>query len=128
MTMTPMTTSREARRSDARARAHPAWWAFLVHRLSGLALALFLPLHFWVLGAALQGEAALERSIRFVDRPLFKLAEWGLVVLLSLHLVGGTRLLLIEFGPWAGMRKDWIAAAAGVSVAIGMAFALALIT
>jgi len=128
MTMTPMTTSREARRSDARARAHPAWWAFLVHRLSGLALALFLPLHFWVLGEALQGEAALERSIRFVDRPLFKLAEWGLVVLLSLHLVGGTRLLLIEFGPWAGVRKDWIAAAAGVSVAIGMAFALALIT
>jgi len=128
MTMTPMTTSREARRSDARAHAHPAWWAFLVHRLSGLALALFLPLHFWVLGEALQGEAALERSIRFVDRPLFKLAEWGLVVLLSLHLVGGTRLLLIEFGPWAGVRKDWIAAAAGVSVAIGMAFALALIT
>jgi len=128
MTMTPMTTSREARLSDARAHAHPAWWAFLVHRLSGLALALFLPLHFWVLGEALQGEAALERSIRFVDRPLFKLAEWGLVVLLSLHLVGGTRLLLIEFGPWAGVRKDWIAAAAGVSVAIGMAFALALIT
>jgi len=128
MTMTPMTTSREARRSDARAHAHPAWWAFLVHRLSGLALALFLPLHFWVLGEALQGEAALERSIRFVDRPLFKLAEWGLVVLLSLHLVGGTRLLLIECGPWAGVRKDWIAAAAGVSVAIGMAFALALIT
>jgi len=128
MTMTPMTTSREARRSDARAHAHPAWWAFLVHRLSGLALALFLPLHFWVLGEALQGEAALERSIRFVDRPLFKLAEWGLVVLLSLHGVGGTRLLLIEFGPWAGVRKDWIAAAAGVSVAIGMAFALALIT
>ena len=128
MTMTPMTTPREARRSDARAHAHPAWWAFLVHRLSGLALALFLPLHFWVLGEALQGEAALERSIRFVDRPLFKLAEWGLVVLLSLHLVGGTRLLLIEFGPWAGVRKDWIAAAAGVSVAIGMAFALALIT
>ena len=128
MTMTPMTTSREARRSDARAHAHPAWCAFLVHRLSGLALALFLPLHFWVLGEALQGEAALERSIRFVDRPLFKLAEWGLVVLLSLHLVGGTRLLLIEFGPWAGVRKDWIAAAAGVSVAIGMAFALALIT
>ena len=27
---------------DFRARAHPAWWAFLVHRLSGLALAAFL--------------------------------------------------------------------------------------
>lgn len=120
--------TRAARRSDARAHAHPAWWAFLVHRLSGLGLALFLPLHFWVLGEALGGEAALERSIRFVDQPLFKVAEWGLVVLLSLHLVGGVRLLLIEFGPWTGVRKNWIAAAVGISVAIGMAFALALIT
>ena len=33
-------------RNDWRARNHPAWWAFLVHRISGLALALFLPLHF----------------------------------------------------------------------------------
>ena len=27
------------RKNDYRARTHPAWWAFLVHRLSGLALA-----------------------------------------------------------------------------------------
>ncbi len=47
-------------RNDFRARNHPAWWAFLVHRLSGLALAVFLPLHFWVLGQALHGEAALD--------------------------------------------------------------------
>ena len=43
-------------RPDARARNHPAWWAFLVHRLSGIALALFLPLHFWALGQALAGD------------------------------------------------------------------------
>ena len=47
-------------RRDFRARSHPAWWAFLVHRLSGLALAAFLPLHFWALGQALHGEAALD--------------------------------------------------------------------
>jgi fumarate reductase subunit D len=123
-----MTAPARARRIGVRAHAHPAWWAFLVHRLSGLGLALFLPLHFWVLGEALLGAAALARSIRLVDQPLFKLAEWSLVVLLSLHLVGGVRLLLIEFGPWTGPRKNWIAIAAGFSVATGMAFALALIT
>ena len=53
------------RRNDQRARAHPAYWAFLVHRLSGLALALFLPLHFWALGQALQGEAALDGFLRW---------------------------------------------------------------
>ena len=37
-------------KSDFRARNHPAWWAFAVHRASGVLLALFLPLHFWALG------------------------------------------------------------------------------
>ncbi len=115
-------------RTDARAHAHPAWWAFLVHRLSGLALALFLPLHFWALGQALHGAAALDGFLRFADQGLFKVAEWGLVVLLSLHMMGGVRLLLIEFGPASGLRKNWIAAAAGCAMAMGLAFALALLS
>lgn len=115
------------RTGDARARNHPAYWAFLAHRLSGIALALFLPLHFWAMGQAIHGEAALEGFLRFADRALFKFGEWGLVLLLSLHLMGGVRLLLIEFGPWSGLRKNWIAGAAGFSVAVSLAFALALI-
>ena len=70
-------------KNDFRARSHPAYWAFLVHRLSGLALALFLPVHFWALGQALQGEARLESFLRWTDAPLFKFAEWGLVLLLA---------------------------------------------
>jgi len=115
------------RRNDFRARNHAAYWAFVVHRLSGVALALFLPLHFLALGQALQGEAGLDGFLRFADRPLFKFAEWGLVVLLALHLVGGTRLLLIEFGDWSGPRKNWIAGAVGAGVLVGLAFALALL-
>jgi fumarate reductase subunit D len=113
--------------NDSRARRHPAWWAFAVHRLSGLALALFLPFHFWALGQALQGAAALDGFLRFADQSLFKFGEWGLVVLLALHMAGGVRLLLIEFGPWSGLRKDWIAASLGVGLLAGLAFALALI-
>jgi fumarate reductase subunit D len=115
------------RSNDFRARSHPAYWAFLVHRISGVALAAFLPLHFWALGESLHGEAGLDGFLRFVDRPLFKFGEWGLVVLLALHLTGGVRLLLIEFGPWSGLRKNWIAAALGVGLAAGLAFALALV-
>lgn len=115
------------RRNDFRNRAHPAWWAFVVHRLSGLALAVFLPLHFWALGHALGGAASLDGFLRFTEQPLVKFAEWGLVVLLSLHLAGGVRLLLIEFGTWTGPRKNWIAGAAGFGVLTGLAFALALL-
>jgi fumarate reductase subunit D len=108
-------------------RQHPSYWAFLLHRVSGIALAAFLPLHFWALGQALQGEAALDGFLRFADAPLVKAGEWGIVVLLAAHLGGGLRILAIEFLPWSGLRKDWIAAVAGISIAFGLAFALALI-
>jgi fumarate reductase subunit D len=109
-----------------RTRGHPSYWAFVVHRVSGIALAAFLPLHFWALGQALQGEAKLDSFLRFADLPAVKVGEWGLVVLLAAHLAGGLRILVIEFLPWTGLRKDWIAATFGISIACGLAFALAL--
>jgi fumarate reductase subunit D len=115
------------RRNDFRARGHPSYWAFWVHRASGIALAVFLPLHFLVLSQALQGEAALDRFLRFTEMPLVKIAEWVLVTLLALHLMGGIRLLLIEFAPWRGLHKGWIAAGFAIGIGAGLAYALALI-
>lgn len=111
-------------KNDFRARNHPAYWAFIVHRVSGLALALFLPVHFWALGQALQGAAALDGFLLWTEQPLVKLGEIGLVVLLAAHMTGGVRLLMLEFLPWRDWQKSLIAVAAGVSVAAGLAFAL----
>ena len=116
------------RKIDARSRNHASSWAFVVHRLSGVLLALFLPVHFWALGHALAGEAALNGIIAWTQQPVFKIAEWGLVILLAAHLTGGLRLILIEFGPWSGQRKNWIAGGAGVALVTGLAFALALVS
>ncbi len=102
-------------------RSHPGYWAFLVHRLSGLCLALFLPLHFLVLGTAIRGAAALDGALAWTDNPLVKLAEIGLVVLLAAHLTGGLRLLAIEFLPWSARQQTWMALGAGVSAAAGLA-------
>jgi len=107
------------------ARSHPGWWAFVVHRLSGVALAFFLPAHFLVLGRAIQGEAHLESFLRWSEQPLVQLAEWVLVTLLAAHLAGGLRLLAIEFLPWREWHKTLAALAAGFAVAAGLAFALA---
>ena len=95
---------------------------FLAHRVSGLALAVFLPLHFLTLGLALEGAEALDRFLAFADLPLVKAAEWGLVVLFAVHLVLGTRLLVLELGPWRGMRTAWIGWAAGIAAAVGLVF------
>jgi len=113
-------------RNDARARKHSAYWAFLVHRLSGIALGLFLPLHFWALGQTLQGEAKLESFLRWTDAPLVKFAEWGLVLMLAAHMTGGLRLLALEFLPWRDWQKSLAAIAGGVALVAGLVFALAL--
>jgi fumarate reductase subunit D len=103
-------------------RQHPSYWAFVVHRVSGIALALFLPLHFWALGNALQ----LDSFIAWTQRPLVKLGEWLIVVALAAHLGGGLRVLALEFLPWRNWQKSLAAAAAAFALAVGLAFALAL--
>jgi fumarate reductase subunit D len=113
-------------KSDFRARNHPAYWAFLAHRVSGVLLSLFLPLHFWALGRALQGEAGLDGFLRWSEQPLVKFAETALVLLLAAHLTGGLRLLALEFLAWRDWHKSLLALAAGVTLAAGIAFLLNL--
>ena len=94
----------------------------LVHRISGIALALFLPLHFWALSRALE----LDAFLKWTEQPLVKAAEWGIVVALAAHLACGLRVLALEFLPWTGRQKALAATAGAVTLAVGLAFALAL--
>jgi fumarate reductase subunit D len=111
-------------RSLAATRHHPAWWAFLAHRVSGLGLVLFLPLHFLALGLAIEGEAAMDGFLRWTDAPLAKLAETILVMLLAVHLAGGLRLLALEFVGWSERQRQLIAGAFGFALAAGLLFLL----
>ena len=108
-----------------RLRNHTAYWAFAVHRASGLALTLFLPLHFWFLGSALQGEAAMDDLLRWTEQPLVIASEWLLVMLLGAHLAGGLRLMALELLPWRNWQKTLATLAAGFAFIAGLAFALA---
>ena len=113
-------------RNDWRARNHPAWWAFLVHRISGVLLTLFLPIHFFTLGQALRGEANFDAILRWTEQPIVKAGELAMVLLLAGHLTGGVRLLMLEFLPWRDWHKSLLAVALGVTLTIGAAFLLNL--
>ena len=100
----------------------PLRLAALAHRLSGLGLALFLPLHFLLLGMALKGEAGLASGLTFTDHPLTRLAEGGLVFLLVVHFLGGLRLLVIENFTWREGQKNFAGVAVAIAVAAGLVF------
>jgi fumarate reductase subunit D len=105
-------------------RNHPLWYAYWAHRLSGLILALFLPLHFYVLSLALNGAGSLDNALRYSALPMVKFAETGLVVLLAIHLFGGIRILALEFLPWQPRQKTVAATALALAFVCGTGFLL----
>ena len=105
-------------------RSHPLWYAFILHRLSGLALALFLPAHFWLLSLALTSPERLDGFLRWTDLTIVKLAEFGLVFLLAVHIFGGMRLLALELLPWTKGQKTLAASAVAISFLVSVSFFL----
>jgi len=103
-------------------RNHPTYWAFILHRLSGLGLALFLPVHLYVLSLALTAPEALDGFLGWTELPLVKIAESVLVILLAAHMAGGLRLLAIEFLPWRDWQKALVAIVAALALAAGLIF------
>lgn len=108
-------------------RRQALWLAYILHRVSGLLLSLFLPVHFYVLALALHDEAALDRVLHWTENPAVKFAEFGLVFLLAVHLFGGLRLMAMEWLPWSDNQKTYAAASAGVAILISGSFLLGAI-
>lgn len=109
-------------RARAAARREGLWLAALVHRLSGVALACFLPLHFLALGLALHGEARMDSFLRWTDLPAVKFAEAGLMFLLFVHVLGGLRLLALENLPWVNWQKQLASVAVGAAMILAFVF------
>lgn len=115
-----MSHTRSLRRSHLR----PGFVAAIVHRLSGLALTIFLPLHFLALGTAISGADGLESFLTLTENPVIKTLEWGLVIALSVHLACGLRVLAIEFLPARENTATTVAACFAAALATGLLFLL----
>ncbi|TAL57021.1 succinate dehydrogenase [Pandoraea sp.] len=104
-----------------------SWRLYLAHRLSGLALAFFLPLHFLVLGQALTGAAPLQTLLDVTRTPAVRVLEWAVVVALAAHLAAGIRVLCIEFLAWHALQKTLSTLAIAFTTLFGLAYLLVLI-
>ena len=102
----------------------PGFLAALLHRLAGLTLAIFLPIHFLALATALNGADALESFLRATSHPLIKLAEGVIVVALALHMALGLRVLAIEFLPVREHTRLAVSLCLAAALAVGLVFLL----
>ena len=105
-------------------RSHPLWLAYILHRLSGLLLALFLPLHFWILAMAISDPQSLDGFLLLTESGAVKLAEFALGFLLAVHMFGGLRLMAMEWLPWSSKQKTMAACATALAFLIATLFFL----
>jgi fumarate reductase subunit D len=100
--------------------------AAMLHRLSGIALAVFLPLHFLALSTALKGADALDSFLSLTRNPLIEFLELGIVVALAIHMTLGLRVLAVEFFDFRERTLAALSACFAVVFAVGVIFILNL--
>ena len=102
----------------------PGFVAALLHRLSGVALAIFLPLHFLALATVLDGANALDSFLALTRAPLVRASELALVAALATHMTLGVRILAIELLDIRERTVAVLTVCAAAVFAVGAAFLL----
>lgn len=100
--------------------------AAMLHRLSGIALAIFLPLHFLALATALNGANALDAFLKVTRQPLVAFLEFGIVVTLAIHMTLGLRVLAIELFDFREKTLAALSICGAAVFAVGFVFILNL--
>ena len=103
-------------------RNNPNQLAFVIHRTSGLCLAIFLPIHLYVISLLLKNPQQLDAFLTWTSAPAVKLSETILIMLAGIHLAGGIRILVVEWFSVSGVSSRWISLAAGFSIVCGVVF------
>ncbi len=111
-------------------RIHLGTLAWILHRLSGLALIFYMLIHLWVIHHLIVGEKSFDGVMEFLSTPLFKFLEIGLIGVIMYHLFNGLRVILIDMGVMVEKQKMlfgftvvvWLAAWLWVSTVMVMRF------
>jgi succinate dehydrogenase / fumarate reductase, cytochrome b subunit len=82
-------------------RGREGQWSWLAHRVTGVAIILFLFAH--VVDTALVGwgPTAYNRVVAVYHNPIIRLLELGLVAAVIYHALNGIRIMIIDFWPKA---------------------------
>lgn len=86
-------------------RIHLGTLAWILHRLSGLALIGYLLLHIWVISHLIGGKESFDGIMELFGSPLFKFLEIGLIGTILYHLFNGLRVTLVDMGMLVEKQK-----------------------
>jgi succinate dehydrogenase / fumarate reductase cytochrome b subunit len=128
--MTNSTATRSVR--QVLAWFDPRWrevgtWAFILNRLSGIGLTVYLFLHLIVLGTLARGPEAYDSFIALAKSPLFVLGELLVVIGGLYHGLNGLRIILTSFGVGVAYQRWLFYAVLAIVLFCGTIFALRML-
>ncbi len=102
-----------------RYRWHTGFVAFLIHRVTGIILTLYIFLHLYII-SQLKDPEGYKRAMALMGSPLIKLSEVGLLALVIAHGLNGIRLTFSDLGVPSEYHKRlfWVGLALGFIVFI----------
>jgi succinate dehydrogenase / fumarate reductase, cytochrome b subunit len=80
-------------------RGHEGQWSWLAHRVTGVAIILFLFAHVVDTAVVGWGPEAYNRVVSVYENPTVRLLELGLVAAVISHALNGVKIMLIDFFP-----------------------------
>ncbi len=91
-------------------KGSPGQWSWLAHRITGVAVILFLFAHIVDTAVVAWGPEAYERVTSVYHNPVVKLLELGLVAAVLYHAINGVKVMIFDFWPRSAARMKPIAA------------------
>ncbi|HEY8491395.1 MAG TPA: succinate dehydrogenase, cytochrome b556 subunit [Dehalococcoidia bacterium] len=105
--------------------------AWILHRVTGVFLTLYLITHIIVIGQSVRGKEAFDAALNFVQSPLFVFLDAGLAGVVAFHGLNGLRIIAFDMGVgirwqkplfWASLILSVLIFVAGVWVARNLIF------
>lgn len=92
--------------------------AWILHKVTGVFLVVYLLIHLVVIGQSVRGEEAFDTAMEFVGRPIFVFLDAGLAGVVAFHAFNGLRVVAFDMG-W-GIRQQkplfWLSLIGSVAV------------
>src|SRR5437868_12589503 len=98
-------------------RGQSGMWAWLLHRVAGLGVLLFLLVHIVDISLLGFGPKVYNEGIALFGTTIVRIISLALIAAVFYHAFNGIRIMLIDFVPWAvRYQRSMFWAAVGLSV------------
>jgi succinate dehydrogenase / fumarate reductase cytochrome b subunit len=101
-------------------KGSPGQWSWLLHRITGVAVILFLFAHVVDTAVVGWGPEAYNRVVSVYHNWVVKLLELGLVAAVLYHAINGVKIMVFDFWPASARRMKPVALASTAIFVLSM--------